>query len=596
MGDFRFKRNGVVIDEPRNWNELEVSYDFFNRTESASINISALEFAGEEAINIRQRILNGLTGGIGIFEGDPFEVEVGEASNPVFDFKGYLDYADSPEFIGCDGVKVALKKRHGVDWLNDVADGFSFRYLFDKGVITSGDFIRVPYVINYVPDTMQLIVLGMSLFMMTKELIQAIKSTAEAVADLVDAGVPVVGTSVGLGAGVVTAWDIGNFILSALKVVAYIAYVIAIIIAIKNLIEELIEQLCPKKRYHLGMSIYTMAERACQHLGLGFSSTLLSKRKNWVVIPSKGHKGGMKPEGWKGAWVEKGVPNPNEGMDTFGDWIRFWKEAFCADWRIVNGVFQFEREDFWDSVGTYEMPDVFTNQATLKDQIKPNTDEIISNYNINWAYDVQDQNTLDNQEGRIFQVITEPNIKVNVDLVNIKRLEEIGIGCSLPLRKDELTKIEEVLKKLAKFVDKVTGFFGSGTSYEAKILGRLGSLLLSSHFITVPKIVAMSGDKLANNQREIFDAKVLWDELHYIRSFVEVNGIHNQWFRFDNVKVPFCWEDFLTLMENNTCLDVNGEENKIENFKWKVWEDFATIDFRVRRKYTNNLKLTYVKP
>lgn len=596
MGDFRFIRNGTVISEPRNWDDLEVSYDFFNRTESAAINISSLEFAGDVAIDIRNRMFNGLSGGVGIFEGDPFEVEVVDVGNPVYLFKGYLDYADAPEFIGCDGVKVALKKRHGVDWLNDVADGFSFRYLFDQGVISTGDFIRVPYVINYVPDTMQLIILGISLFMMTKELIQAIKSTAEAAADLVDASVPVVGTSVGLGAGVVTAWDIGNFILAALKVVAYIAYVIAIIIAIKNLIEELIEQLCPKKRYHLGMSIYTLFERACQHLGLGFSSTILSKRKNWVVIPSKGHKGGEKPEGWQGPFVEKGVPNANEGMDTFGDLIRFWKEPFCADWKIINGVFHFEREDFWDEIGTYEMPDVFTNQTTLKDQFKPNTDEIISNYNINWAYDTQDQNTLDNQQGRIFHVITEPNVKVNVDLVNIKKLEEISINCSLPLRKDNLTKVEKILKKLGKFVDKVTNFFGSGTNYEAKIQGRLGSLLLSSHFLTIPKIVVMSGDKLANDQRGILDAQNFWNEFHYIRSFADVNGKHNQWMRYENVKVPFCWHDFVKLIENNICANPDGLEAKIETLKWKVWEDYATMNFRVRKKYTNNLKLTYVKP
>lgn len=594
MGDFRHKRNGVEISEPRNWDELEVSYDFLNRTDEASINISGLEFVGDVGIDIRQRIMNGLTGGLGVFEGDPYEIEVGEVGSPVFTFKGYLDYADDPEFIGCNGIKVALKKRQGVDWINDVADGFSHRYLYDIGVITSGDFIKVPYIINYIPDNMQLLMLSISLFMMTKELVQTVKSLAEAIADTTDASIPVVGTSVGLGAGVVTAWDIGNIILTVLKIAAYLAYTIAIVIAIKNLIEEIIEQLVPKKRYHLGMSLYTLFERSCQHLGLQFSSQLLTARKNWIIVPSKGHKGGEKPEGFEGAWVETGMPNQNDGMDTFGDLIRTWKSALRADYKIIDGVFYFEREDFWDVVGTYQMADVFTDQKELIDRRKPNTSEIFANYNIHWAYDTQDQNTLDNQEGRVFQAITEPNVKVNADLINLKGLEEIAIPCSLPLRKNSLTKIEEVVKGVAKFIDNLTGLFGSGTSYASQIEARKGSCLLSSHFLTIPKVVVMSGSKLAMGQRDILSARRLWEELHYIKSFVEIGGKHNQWFRYEQVKVPFCMESFVTLMNNNICLTPDGKECKIETFKWRIWEDYATINHRVKEKYTNNLRIKYI--
>lgn len=594
MGDFRHIRNGVIISEPRNWDELELSYDFLNRTDEASINITGLEFAGDVAIDIRNRMLNGISGGVGIFEGDPYEIEVGEQGNPVFSFKGYLDYTDDPEFIGCNGVKISLKKRHGADWMNDVADSFSFRYLYDIGLITHGDFVGMPYVINYIPDNMQLLMLGISLFMMVKELVSAIRSLAEAIGDTTSGSTPVVGTSVGFGAGVVTAWSIGQILLTVLKVAAYVAYTVAIVIAIKNLIEEIIEQILPKKRTHLGMRIYDLFEKGCQHLGMEFSSTLLNDRRNWVVIPSKGHKGGEKPEGFKGSWIEMGVPGQNDGMDTFGDLIRFWKDAFNADFKIIDNVFHFERADFWDNIGSYSLADVFTDQEALLDRYKPNTNEIIANYNINWAYDVQDQNTLDNQEGRIFQAITEPNIKINKDLVNIQHLEEISIGCSMALRKDSLTKIEEKVKEVAKFIDDLTGFFGSGTSYAANIDNRKGSCLLSSHFITIPKIVVMSGEKLAMDQRDLLSAKRLWDELHYIRSFVEVNGKHNQWLRYENVKVPFCMESFVALMQNNICLNAEGKECKIENMKWRIWEDYATISYRVREKYTNNLQLKYI--
>lgn len=595
MGDFVHKRNGLIIDEPRDWDGLEISKNFLDRNDDVNINITTLQFAGEEAKNIIARVLNGLSGGVGIFEGDPYTIEVGEMGNPIYVFEGYLDYADGVEFRGCDEIMVALKKKQGSDWLNDVADGFSFRYLFDKGEITSGDFVRVPYVINYIPDNMQLIMLSISLFMMTKELVSAIRNTAEAVGDVVDASTPVIGVGVGFGAVAVTAWDLGNFILVVLKLVAWIAYTIAIVIAIKNLIEEIINQLLPPKRYHLGMRLKDLFRKGAEHLGLGFSSTLLNDRKEWVIIPSKGHKGGKKPTGHVGAWTESGVPNANDGFDTFGDLIRVWSKALNADYRIINGVFHFERADHWDSVSTYVVPDYFIDQDDLKDVFKLNVDEVIANYNIHWAYDTQDQNTLDNQVGRVFQAILEPNVKINQDLINLKHLEEVDIPCSLGLRKEDLTDVEKTLKSLASFIDGVTGIFGGGTNYASQIENRKGSLLMSSDFLTIPKMVVMGGDKLAQDQRAKLSATKLWHDLHFINSFAEINGVHNQYYRYEKAKVPFCMGDFVTLLNNNNCKTVEGDYAKIEALKWKVWDNTAEIDYRVKRKYTNNLTIKYVE-
>ena len=593
MADLRHKWNGTLVD-PRNWDDLEITTDFLNRKEDGSINIGDLEFAGKKAVEMIARIKDGLSGGVGIFEGDPYQIEVGDVGSPAFTFEGYLDYADGVEITGCNEVKVALKKTQGTDWLNDVADGFSFRYLQDIGVITSSDFVKVPYIINYIPDNMQLIMLSMSLFMMTKELVQTIKATAEAIGDTTDASTPVVGTSVGAGAGVVTAWDIGNIILTVLKVAAFIAYSIAIILAIKNLIEEIIEQLVPKKRYHLGMRLKTLFEKGCQHLDLNLSSTLLNERSDWVLIPSKGHKGGEKPTGHEGSWTETGVPSANDAWDSFGDLIRQWSDNFYADFKIVGNTFHFERADYWDTSGTYTVGDFFTNQKELKDQYKPNTSEIISNYNIYWAYDTQDQNTLDNQNGRVFQAITEPVTEIDRKLRNIKNLEQVAIQASLGLRKNELTKVEEVVKDVASFIDDLTGVLGGGTSYAAQIEARKGSLLFSSHFLTIPKCVVMGGSKLVKNQRDLLASQRLWNELHFVSSLAEINGHHNQWMRFEKVKVPFCIEDFISLLDNHFCKAPDGRDAMIERLKWKVWDNSATIDYRVKEKYTNNLKIKYV--
>lgn len=579
--------NGQDFGEPRNWQGLEINIDFLNKKEGININIADVEFVHKAKEYLSQRIMNGLTGGVGIFEGEPYDIELGPHGNPFYVFKGYLDFTDDLTKIGNEEIICSLKKRKGTDWLNDVADAYSFAYLYDQGVITDSDFVKVPYVINYIPDGMQLIILSMSLFMMTKELIENIQAIAEAIGDVTDAATPVVGVSVGLGAGVVTAWDLGNFILVTLKLIARIAYTIAIVIAIKNLIEEIFEQLLPKQREHLGMTFKKMFEKFLQYKGLTLSSSLLNTEGNIVHIPPKDKKGGE-------AGL-KGFPTNSSAIYTPGDLIRVCNEMWNADFRIIDNVFYYERKDYFETTGTYIPADVFNDQTRLLDKLKFNTSEIIANYNIYYQYDTQDQNTLDDQTGRVFQAITTPVTKINDEFVSIKNLAEISIPFSLGKCKTSLTKVEEIAKSLGQFVDNLTGIFGGGTNFESQIENRLGSLLLSSHFLTYGKLVAMNGSKLATDQRGIINARKNWDKYHFINSFAEINGKHNQWYRFEQVRVPMTLEDFEKIIDNHIGLNEKGDKFVIEQMKYLPEGRYAVIDFRINKKYTNNLKIDYVE-
>lgn len=575
---------GQDFGEPRNWQGLEIAVDWLNEKQDAKVNITDLSFVRKANSYLQDRILNGLTGGVGIFEGEPYTIKIGNPSSPVYTFEGYLDFTDDLTVLGQEEITASLKKKKGTDWLNDVADGFSFAYLYEQGVITNSDFKKVPYVINYVPDGMQLIVLSMSLFMMTKELIENIQSLADTIADVVDAATPVIGVGVGFGAVAVTAWDLGNFILVTMKAIARIAYIIAITIAMINLIEEIFEQLLPAKRYHLGMTFRKLLEKGCQHLGLNFSSSI--QQLEWVHIPQKDKKGGSSGE--------TGYPTNSGSMYTFGDAIRLLKKKFNADYRIQNGTFIFERKDYFEDTGTYKIPNVLNNQKRLLDGVGFNTNEIVANYNIAWRYDTQDQNTLDDQTGRVFQAITSPISTINADFVGIKNLAEVDIPFSIGKCKTELTTVEKVAKDLGKFVDNLTGIFGGGTNFASQIQGRLGSLLMSSHFTTYAKVVVMSGSKLANDQRGVLSAQKLWDDFHFINSFAEVNGVHNQYWRYPATKVPMNLEDFATLIENNSGETQEGERFILETLKYYPEGRYGIIEYRVKRKYTNNLKVEYV--
>jgi len=578
--------NGKDLGEPRNWQDLEITVDWLEKKEGVNINITDLDFVLEAKRLLQERVLDGLSGGVGIFEGEPYQITIGDLGSPSYKFEGYLDFTDDATIIGAEEFSCSLKKRKGTDWLNEVADSFSFAYLADQGFINQGDYVKVPYVINYVPDGTQLILLSISLYMMTKETIENVQKLAETIADATDAAAPVLGASVGLGAGVVTAWDLGNFILVTLKTIARVAYIIAMTVAIINLIEEVFAQLLPKKRFHLGMRIQTLFERGCQYTGLRLQSNLLSQINDWVHVPSKDRKGGEDGE--------SGHPVNSGPIYTFGDCIRVFKEMFNADYRIKDGIFYFERRDAFEVPSAYVIPPFFSDQERLLDVNTFNTDEMIANYNIFYAFDTQDQNTLDDQEGRVFQAITTPIRVKDQSLVNIKNLAQVAIPFSIGKTKNDLTRIEEVMKDLGKFVDKLTGVFGKGTNFATQIESRRGSMLLSSDFLTSGRIVRISGQNLTKDQRGDLGTRLLWDRYHFINSFADVNGEHNQYWRYSDIRVPMSLEDFEKVLDNNLATDQDGRRVEIETMTYRPGEGTAVIDFRVKRKYTNNLKIEYV--
>lgn len=587
MANIRHYIDGNNFGEPRNWQELEITFNWLEHKEEGAINTAQLEFVGKQYKYLRNRLMNGLTGGVGIFEGVPYNIEVGQIGNPKFTFEGYIDGASETTFIGNEEIIANIKKKHGEDWLNDVADGYSFAYLYSIGEITDANFKKVPYVINYVPDGTQMILLSISLFMMTKELIENVRELAQLIGQTVNASTPVIGVSVGLGAGVVTAWDLGDWIMYAVYVVAKIVYIIAVVIAIIKLVEQLIEQLFPKKRDHLGMTIYDLFDKGTAHLGLTLQSDLLNQVKDWVYIPQKDKKGGESGE--------RGYPTNTDPIYTFGDCIRVFKQMFNADYKIVNGVFIFERIDYWQQNSGLVLPSIFNDQDRLLNRFIPNTSEFVANYNIHWSYDSQDQNTLDDTTGLTFQAITKPITVINQPLVNMKGLTEISFPFALGKRKDGYTALEEFARAVFKVVDGLTGVFGGGTNFVSSVENRIGTMLLSSHFISVGKIVKMQGDKLATNQRGILGAKTFWDKYHFINSFAEINGIHNQWLKMPQLRMPLTEEQVEILMQNNFLTSSDGKRVMIEKLVWQPYKGTALIDYRVNEKYTNNLKIDYVE-
>jgi hypothetical protein len=176
----------------------------------------------------------------------------------------------------------------------------------------------------------------------------------------------------------------------------------------------------------------------------------------------------------------------------------------------------------------------------------------------------------------------------------MKGLEEIAIPFSLPVRKNSLTAIEEAVKFLVSIADALTGQLGNPQSLSGKISNRIGAMHLSSHFLSLPKLAVMTAGQLQLEQRQILAADKLWTNYHFLNSFKSIDGQHNQYYLYSQQKIPFCFADFLSLLNNNKVTTASGEDAEIESVEWNVWNDFALIDYRVNRLYDNNFKITYL--
>lgn len=587
---------GQQVDEPVNWQGLEITAQWVKGKIDATINLDNLEFKGETAT----KIINDLKQN-GYYEGRPYDVSIGDPQDPAMTFKGYLDPTDAPTIKACNIIEIPLKRVQGEDWIVERAEGVVFRHLASDeyngdGKITSADYSGIPYVINYIPDGVQLLILALSTFMLVKELVESIKAIASQTKELIAGVTPVQGTA---GPIPVVAFSIGQIIGAIINLAITVAYTVGVIVGIVKLVEQIIEQLAPPKRFHLGMPMRLLAQRACESLGLTLKSTLLdemdTRSNKWVIVPSKGHRGGSPPTGTPiGEFTELGVPNAQDGIDNFGQLIRFLETTFNADYKTKDGIFELERRDFWKNKASYTIPDTFNNQEALRNEYTLNTDELISNYLLLWDDDLQDQNTIDNQGGRAYQAITRPRVVQDENLVLTKNAEKIAIPMSMALRKDTLTAFEEVLKVFLQAADFLSGTLDSPQSFAAQFSARVGSMLQSSHFTSRPRMVVMSGGKLAMKQRSILSAKVLWEKYHFIESFVTINGKNNQQKIFKEQKIDFCLQDFVSLLDNNFCTTKDGQEVEVMELVYSVEENSAIITYRVFEVYDENLQISFL--
>lgn len=602
-----------------NWKEtaFEVNFDRDGNAKTKIVSTN-FDFVRDEATTIINRVYDGATGGLGILEAMPLEVELERNGVIEKPFSGYIDLTKDSLF-NQELCKVNATERKSIEWLEEKADGFTFEYLKSIGIITSNDYKYIPYIVNSVPDYKESAIAILTAYVVYQQILDVIEKIKDIIVELTNPST--------LVSAIIKASLMG-------------IYLATLIIAIVNLIKNIVKQLIQPVKYHACMNVKTLLEKGCRYLGISLSSSILTNTifSKAYIMPEKS----ANPLDAANQILGFTLPNPTqqEGFykGTMGSLLRYLKDQFNAKLYIQNDVLYFERLDYNLTPAQFVLPDIY------QPDYKTNADEFKANYYTTFQTDTIDKNTLQEYNGTSYQVIFRPNIYQDEDLVMMKGLEEVRIPFALAKRKTDLTIPEQIVKTfldalsivlnvvintmntLINTVNNVTGIVNdiidafdligidipfslpsinniSPVNLGNIIENRINMMKLETDFTSVPKIFLMDlgassrFNKLTTGNETYMSAEYLYQNYHYINNFLPTsdkpNG--NQYIikEFNNVRFGF---DQYQQVKNNNQVIVGDKIGLIESFKWNPYDQIAYIRIRISTLLTNNINATYLIP
>jgi len=550
---------------PRNQNGIGVISDFSGNPDELALNVETIVLARDAYDIIKQHIAT-----IGLFEGIPYRVQMSNGVNLSY----YVDLTENPIFRQHD-CELKIKKRGQNDQFFENADGTSFELMLKKGIVF--DTFNVPYIILKDNQLELAISLGISLFVLTKELIQSIKDLATTIAQGVQASVP--------NAGVPPSIDLGDIIAFALNIASQVIYIATLLIAIVKLATQLFTLIFPPVRNLLGSKEKELLSKGCQYLGFTFESSLLDGINGGATIVPvpliRERKSIFKflPDEFN-APFNKGVPSSSDTTPTLGSLFTALETKYNAKTVVRNGVVRMERRDWWQQLTLLQLNPSLSLQSERDDAYSYNVGDIWKRYYIRHQLDYSDSHTIDEiYDLHDAEYSTEPLNVVNADLVTIKGLNEVNVPFALGARKDKLNWLEKLAKEFFDVVDTLTGIFGGGTNFASQIEARIGVLTISQQFFTVTKSLYTINGRQPSNFKDYVSAKALWDSYHYINQ-IDLNG----WKPKTDVRIRLREDDFVYLLNNNFA-QIDGLDCEIIRMEWVDEKSLATISFSIPDNY-----------
>ena len=555
--------NNIPVS-PRNVLEIGLTSDYTGRPNILSVDTERLILPREA----RQIILDHLAQQ-GPFEGIPYKIVLNGGATLEY----YVDLTEGTIYRDYE-IEVKIKKRRGNDSFFENADGLSFELMNANGV--NFNLIDIPYLIIPENQAELGLSLSISLYVMTKEGIQAVKDLVTATRDFIEAVSPNI--------GIPPVPPVGEIISLGLALAAQIAYTIAVLNAIKKLAEDMFELVFPKKRKYKGVTIKELINQGCQYLGYTLNSTLLNDYNNLTIMPVPLVKEKKSIFDYLQNDLNfsftKGYPTAQDTTATLGELIRAVELWFNAKTKVYNGVVAIERRDYWQNISQNTTVPALNVQDTRQNEYSLNTEEAFKRTYIHYRVDYSDVHSVDFFDPTDAEFSTEPTNVINQDLVSIRGLNDVNIPFALGVRKPKLNFIEKLAKAFFQVVDGITGVFGGGTNFVADIQNRVGVTQLSQQYYSITKILwNTGGGRQPENYTDFIKAGVIYEKFHKIN---EIN--QNGYKIFNNVPTRLTDEDFLTLLDNNFVY-IDGVLCEILTINYVDEESKAVITYKEPFEY-----------
>ncbi|MAF43744.1 MAG: hypothetical protein CMI54_06215 [Parcubacteria group bacterium] len=642
------KIGDTVIEPPVNNPGMEVELNFdADDPDAVQISVSNdWDFEKQASYIINAHITKGLNGGVGVFEGLPYTIQVQDSNSTETILDHYIDTADPEALYECDRISITSREKGGVDWLNNRAGNIMYKTLIEdeNSGISTDDYVHIPYVISSIPNYKETAISMLTAFVVVSSIRDMVKEIEKVVAEI--------GTIISAIGGI-------------LKLVFIILWIIATLIAIVKLIKDITDSLVGSIKYHAGMRWKTLLEAGARAVGMEFKSTIFEDPiyRDTIIIPAKLEtlEDIDKPE--KRGFTKPSTKSNGYFDGSFRDLLAISKDIINGKIVCVDNEIRLERRDTNTSKANYKLPDIELRQH------RTNAGELVSNYTIQLRDDISDENTIDKYSGTISTVITEPKVIRNPDAVLMRGEKTVDIPFARVVKKEGLTPVENILDSIYTSHPKIVNNIITTVNVilfirnlmiisikavlnKLKIIGinirfnpkkidyirfvsagtmkqRIGIMSLSADYFQVPKIgsfdIAVNSTKETSTTGSPFDvfgildpfkvqktsvqtktkstndtdwsADNIYSKFHFINSFVPQSGneLGNQWLRYET-EVPFCKEDFLKVKNNNLIFDKDNRVGKIESLTWNPFNERAKISFRIQETYTKNLEEKIITP
>jgi hypothetical protein len=396
--------------------------------------------------------------------------------------------------------------------------------------------------------------------------------------------------------------------------------------ALINLIQDLISNIIQLKKYKLGMKVDTLIRKACDYLGLQFSSPVLTGTyANLTICPSK--------------TVIPSLSNPlnvfdrpfdeNQGFpfnpDVYGHYDGTFKDllidflSWCNGKVIINnGQLIIREKHDYNTVGTFIPPNVDNpgNTFNLPEPFRTNASELPANLYLTYAVDETELNTIHKYRGTSVNVTLVPTVVNTKGNVLLGNGQEVRLAFAHAKRKEYLTRIENLLNGLINAVASVVNFvlgainglinainwaislFGGSSTTLAPIPlmptnilnNRIGWMLLSNDSFSIPKLfigtpVGSDWEIAANNETDMAAINLL-NNFHG----KELATRGNQALIYRDRTFKFCCKDYYIVRGNNIFQTPAGYFGKFTKIPWDLHNEIAVgAEYRIFINFTNNL-------